>query len=51
MRDVVRDVLRVGDRVGDVGLIVAAQQDPRTAEELAGSYLLRYQARRSQWAR
>jgi hypothetical protein len=47
MRDVVRDVLRVGDRVGDVGLIVAAQRDPRTAEELAGSYLLRYLARRS----
>lgn len=48
MREVVCNVLGVGDRISDVGLIAAAQRDPRTAEELAGTYLLRYQARRSQ---
>lgn len=47
MREVVRRVLGVGERIGDVGLIVAAQKDPRTAEELAATYLFRYHARRS----
>lgn len=44
MRVAVCDVLRIPQGTNDEGMILAAQKDRRTAEELAGAYLLRYRA-------
>lgn len=41
MRNAVCKVLKVDPRIGDEGLLVAAQHDRRSAEELANAYLLR----------
>lgn len=40
MRRTVCRVLRLSPDVGDEALIVAAQRDPRTAEELANAFML-----------
>lgn len=44
MRAAVCQVHRLGTGCGDEALIVAAQKDRRTAEQLAEAYLLRYRA-------